>query len=796
MADAEPHHGVGARVPRNEDTRHLHGRSQFVADVGLPGMRELVFVRSPIAHGRIRGIEVPDGLPPHSVWTAADLAGRARPIRAVSARPGFRPSDYPILAVDKVRFVGEPVAAVIAADRATAEDLAEEIVVDIEELPAVPDLETARHEDAPRVHDDWPDNRYVTFGADLGDVDRAAAEADVTVRRTYRMGRTSGVPLETRGCVALHDGRLDQLVLYSSTQFPHVVRTVLAELLDLDERRLRVVAPDVGGGFGIKNNVYPEEVALAAIARAVPFPVRWIEDRWEHLVGSAQSRDHRYEVAAHVRRDGTILGLEATIEVNAGAYSVWPWTAAMEAGMASGILPGPYRIHNYRFAATTFASNTTPLGPYRGVARPGACFAIERTVDEVAHELGLEPHEVRAANMVPPDAFPYESVTGMVYDSGDYATAVRAAAAAIDHDAIRREQAATDPAATVRTGVGYAAYTEQTAHGADEWAKRGLPVVFGFEAATVTLDPGGGLTIDVGIQSHGQGLETTLAQVATEVLGIPPEQVTVRHGDTAVAPYGMGTFASRSMVMAGGAVHGACERLIERIRTVGAALLGDDVDATSFVDGRVHGPSGTVDLRTVADAAHLHVERLPADVEPGLQASFRYRPSVGSGTFSSSTHAARVEVDLDTGRVRVRDYVVVEDCGRVVNPMIVDGQVHGGVAQGLGQALFEHMPYDESGQPQATTFMDYLLPGAGEVPDIRVEHRETLSPFTRLGMKGMGEGGAIAPPAAVANAVTDALRREGVSVTWTPITPASVWLALEAARADAAPAPADTVAAG
>ncbi|MBW3663896.1 MAG: xanthine dehydrogenase family protein molybdopterin-binding subunit [Actinobacteria bacterium] len=756
----------------------MRGEGEFVADIKLPRMRDVAFVRSPIAHGRIRGIDPPPGAPVGSIWTAADLRGLTSPIVAVSGRPGFRPSEYPILSGDKVRFVGETVALAIADDRAAAEDLAEQVFVDLEELPAVVDWRTALADGAPRLHEDWPDNRFIAYEVDLGDIESARRDAHVTITREYSMGRMSGVPLECRGVVAYHDTRADQLVVYSSTQWPHVLRTKLAELLGIEERRLRVIAPDVGGGFGIKNNVYPEEVALGALALRLGHPVRWIEDRWEHLVGSAQARDHHYVITAHAAADGTLLGLEAAITVNAGAYSVWPWTAAMEAGMASGIIPGPYQLRNYRFSATTVATNTTPLGPYRGVARPGACFAIERTIDEVAHELGLEPRDVRLRNVVPPDRFPYESVTGMIYDSGDYPGMVTAAAAAIDHDRVREEQRSA-AVTTRRIGLGYASYTEQTAHGVEEWDKRGLPVVFGFEAARVALDPSGSLTVDVGIQSHGQGLETTLAQVANEVLGIPPQQVTVRHGDTAVSPYGMGTFASRSMVMAGGATYRACEQLASKIATIGAALLGCDPTDVRFADGQVTGPDGAVTLAEIADAAYLHVGRIPPEIEPGLEVTYRYRPEVGTGTFSSSTHVAKVEVDTETGDIRILDYLVVEDCGKVVNPMIVDGQVHGGVAQGIGQALYEESRYDPEGQPRCTTFMDYLLPGSTEVPDIRIEHRETLSPFTVLGMKGMGEGGAIAPPAAIANAVTDALRPLGVSIGWTPITPASVWLAIQ-----------------
>lgn len=765
--------GVGARAPRKEDHRHLHGSGQFVADIKLPGMRDAAFVRSTIPHGRLLGVEAPPGTLGREVWTAGELAPLVRPIVASVDKPGFRGAEYPILATNKVRFVGEAIAMCIAPDRAAAEDLAESVTADIETLPPVTDSSAAMEPSSARLHEQWPDNCFLQYTREFGDVDGAARAADLTITRTYDLARLAGVPLETRGCVAYYDSRVDQLVMYLSSQRPHLIRTFLAEqLVGIEERQLRLIAPDVGGGFGIKTNLYPEEVAVAAVALQVPYPVRWIEDRWENLVGSAQARDHRYRVTAHAARDGELLGLEADVVVDGGAYSLKPSTAVMEAGMASGVLPGPYGVRNYRFTATTMATNKTPIGPYRGVARPGACFAMERIIDEVAVSLGMEPKDVRVRNMVRPEEFPYESVTGMTYDSGDYPATVHKAAAAIRHEEIRLLQRSQAPEVVERVGVGYASYTEQTAHGADEWQRRGLPIVYGFESARAVLDPSGTLTLDVGIQSHGQGLETTLAQIANEVLGIPHHQVTVRHGDTGVSPYGFGTFASRSMVMAGGAVYGACKEVEQKVLTVAAEVLECAVEELCLEDGKVSGPQGGLSLAEVANVAWLNVGKISRLIEPGLEATFRYRPKIETGTFSNATHAVSVAVDTETGAVRLLDYVVVEDCGRMVNPMIVDGQVYGGVAQGIGQAMYEESRYDETGQPQCTTFLDYLLPGASEVPEIRIHHQETLSPFTPFGIKGMGEGGAIAPPAAIANAVSDAL---GVQIRRTPITPLAVW---------------------
>ena len=774
--------GIGASVLRNEDERLLRGRGQFIADIALPDLHDVAFLRSPVAHARIRSIDIPEGAEGR-VFTWAHLTG-VKPIRAVASAPGFRPSDWTPLARDKVRFAGEALAMCVAPTRALAEDLAQSVSVEFEDLPVVVDMERAMEPGAPKVHEEWPDNIVLKTEIAAGDVDAAAAGAAVAVTREYRMNRQAAVSLEGRGVVAYLDRRLDELVVYSSTQFPHVIRTALAECLGLEERRLRVIAPDVGGGFGVKNNLQPEEVALAALALRADHPVRWIEDRREHLIAAAQAREHRYRVTAYADSGGRILGLDALIMVDSGAYSVWPWTAAMEAGMVLGILPGPYDIRDYRARAFTLATNKPPLGPYRGVGRPGACFAIERTIDEIARAVGREPHEVRAENMVKPEAMPYRSVTGKLYDSGDYAQAVDKAAALIDIEGIRRRQRAGEPDGRL-IGVGFGSYTEQTAHGTEEWVTRGLPVVFGYEPATARLTPDGDLVLFVGIQCHGQGLETTLAQVAHEELGVDPARVAVRHGDSSVSPYGMGTFASRSMVMAGGAVSRACRLLGEKIARIGAHLLQVPVSEVTLGDARVAGRGASVGFAEIAAAACLHPERLPPDEEPGLEVNAVYQPEVGSGAFAYATHAAVVAVDAEVGAVEILDYVVVHDCGTIVNPMILEGQIVGGAVQGIGTALYEEVPYDENGQPLASTFMDYVLPGAAEVPNIRIAHTQTPSPHTAYGIKGMGEGGAVAPPAAIANAVTDALRALGAEANETPVTPRRVIAAIAAGKGKA-----------
>ena len=783
-ANSNNSQGIGSSPKRNEDQRFLDGKGEYVADIRVPGMSEVVFLRSPIAHGRIRSIEVPQE---HQgkVFFAADIAF-AKPIVAASAASGFQRSDYPPLAIDKVRFVGDIVAICIAPTRAEAEDIAQACVIDFEELPPIWDIDVALAPGAPLIHDHWTSNLYVETRIETGDIEAARKRAPVTVHKSLRMGRHAGVSLECRGVLAHHDRRMDELVIYSSTQFPHVVRSVLAECLGISEGKLRVVAPDVGGGFGIKNNFNPEELAIAALALKLGQPLRWIEDRREHLIASPHAREHRYELTAYADPKGRILALDAVVVVDAGAYSVWPWTASMEAGMSAGIMTGPYDIPIYRGIARTVCTNKSPMGPYRGVGRSGACFAIETLIDAVARSVGRDPVDVRIENMVRPEAMPYRSATHKLYDSGDYPECARRTADAIGVAAIRKRQAEVSPDGRL-IGLGMASYTEQTAHGTAEWVARGLPVVFGYEPALARFTPDGKLLLFVGIQNHGQGLETTLAQVASQELSIPVADVIVRHGDSSVSPYGMGTFASRSMTMAGGAVSAACAQLAEKILRIGAHLLQAPRDEVRLADGRVHFGTQSVAFKDVCQAAFLHPERLPEGEDPALEVNAVYQPGRSTGAFSYATHACVVAVDPGTGHTEIIDYVVCHDCGTMVNPMIVEAQVVGGVAQGLGTALYEEIPYDENGQPLASTFLDYMIPGATEVPDVRVLHMETPSPHTRFGIKGMGEGGAIAPPAVVMNAVNDALRPLSATVTETPITPERILDAIAASAAQGGP---------
>src|SRR5437763_3473787 len=763
MEAAQSKRGVGASLLRREDDRHLRGRGEFVSDIKLPGTQHVVFLRSPHAHARIRSISVPPKARGR-VATAVDLP-RVKPIRVVTQAAGAKSPPWPPLATDKVRYVGEAIAACVAPTRAEAEDLAAAVAVDYEILDAVVD---ARAQQGGRalVHDSWGDNLFSERTLDGGDIAAAARAAEITVTREYRMNRQSGASMEGRAVLACRDHRLDEVVVYASTQTPHTVRVALGEILDIEERRIRVVAPDVGGGFGPKARLYPEEIILAALALELDHPVRWIEDRGEHLLTTAHTRDHHYKVTAYADRQGHILGVDAEIVVDAGAYGLWPQGPYQEANMAGRALPGPYTIPNYRARTYTVATNKTPLGPYRGVGRPGACFAIERTIDEVARAIGRDPVEVRIENMIRSEQMPYASIAGMRYDTGDYPASVRLCAEPLDMPAVRARQRQGEADGRL-IGIGFASFTEQTAHGAAEFASRGASIIPGFESCTARILPDGSLVLHVGIQSHGQGLETTLSQIACHELGIEPDHISVRHGDTESTAFGFGTFASRSMVMSGGAVARASRMLRDKPCHVGAPRLHCDVAEVRCADGVVSGPQGSVTIAEIAKVAHLRMDGLPPGVDPLLDMTATYEPQISTGAFSYATHGAVVAVDPETGFIELLDFAVAEDCGTMGNPMIVEGQIRGGVAQGIGTALYEEIPYDAQGQPLAVTFADYLMPGAAELPAITIGHMHTPATATEYGMKGMGEGGAVAPPAAIANAVRDALASLGAEVNET-----------------------------
>ncbi|TPL23454.1 xanthine dehydrogenase family protein molybdopterin-binding subunit [Mesorhizobium sp. B2-4-9] len=771
--------GVSASVPRKEDVRFLAGKGQYVADFFIPGVQEVAFVRSPLAHARIRAIHVPEHLR-DVVFTAKDLEG-VKPIFAATALPKFKHSHEPILAFEKVRYVGEIIAMCVAKTRAEAEDIVAQVMVDFDELAAVTDMVAARDAGSALVHDHWGDNVFIEINVD-GDIAAIAATAPIKVTYDIRTARQCMFPMEGRGVVAYVDGRLGYLTVVTATQMPHIVQTGLAECLGISESEIRIISPDVGGGFGYKGLLLREEVALAWLARSKGIAGRWLEDCREHLSANADCREHMYHITGYADLEGHLLALDCTASVDAGAYSVYPTSAALEASQIANLLPGPYDFKVYRCRSAAVASNKPPILPYRGVARPGVCLAIEAVMDAIAWETGLEPYEVRLRNLVRADQMPYLNVVNKLFDSGDYPECMRQAAEAIGVAKIRKRQQQGESDGRL-IGVGVSFFCEQGALGTDVLSGWGRPVVPGYEQASARLTANGHLEIRVGTHSHGQGHETTYAQIAHEILGVELGKIKILQGDTLYSPFSTGTYASRSIVMGGGAVAQASRDLGERIKRIGAWLMQAEAADVKIEDGLVIKDNASVSMREIANAWYLQPQQLPPDVNAGgLEVTSGYRAGRDSGTFSYAAHAVVAAVDPDTGVVELLDYVVVEDGGVLINPMIVDGQIVGGTAQGIGQCLYEAMPYDVQGQPLASTLLDYILPGASEVPDVRLFHMETPSPHTEFGVKGIGEGGAVGPPAAIVSAVNDALRPLGVEVHDLPLKPDVILDAILEAR--------------
>ena len=773
--------GVGASLPRLEDERFLHGRAQFCADIALPGTLHAAFVRSPHAHARIVAIKKPPGSE-KQVYCGVDLAGLRR-IRSTAKLPGFKPSDWPVLAVEKVRHVGEPVAMALGATAAEAEDIAALVEVEFEQLPAVVSMWDALASSAPLVHEEWGSNVLVDMKLEAGDLTAAKSAAAHVVERSFRMNRMHPLPLEGRACVASYDGRLDELVIYVAHQLPVPLQIGLSQILGMSQRRVRVVAPDVGASFGLKTYVESETVCVAWAAMKLRRPVRWIQDRYESLVCDANCRDYHCKVIAYTDANGRVLGMECDVTVNSGAYSPWPWPAGLEGGLALGNMQGCYDIRAFRGRAVNVVSNKPAGQPFRGVARPLSCCGHEIVMDAVAHAVGIDPLEARLRNFVQPAQMPYVSITKKTLDSGDYGAALKRAAELIGLPSIRVRQKQAEADGRL-IGVGFASFYEQTAYGTGPfgYAAWGIELVPGMEPAVARLTGDGELILEVGSHSHGQGHETVFAQLANEVLGIDPRKVSVRFGDTSTSPAGTGTYASRSMVTTGGAIIEACRLLQVPIIKIGAHLLQCKEADARIRNGRVEGPQGSVEFAEIGRAWYHHPEELPADMDPaGLTASAGHKAH-DPGVFAYSAHAAVVAVDREIGSIEILDYAIVADCGTRVNPLLVEGQVVGGFSNGLGNALYEESTYDELGQPTATTLADYTAPGAPSIPELKVDFMETRSPFAMLGMKGIGENGAIGPPAAITNAVNDALRPLGASVYETPVTARRVRAAIARAR--------------
>jgi carbon-monoxide dehydrogenase large subunit len=775
---------IGARIKRTEDPRLLTGLGSFVDDRQVAGVLHVAFRRSDHAHACLRSIDTAAAQAAPgvaAVLTSADFENTVTPLRATSRMKGYYATPIRPLARDKVRYVGEPIAGIVAESRYLAEDAAERIAIAFDPLPHTTDPAEAARPGAPLLHDEAGTNVLVAREFKRGDVDAALAAAAIRIKARFRMRRRTPLAIEPRACLAEYDRSRDALTFYSTTQVPGIIRDSIAEALDLPGHRLRVIAPDVGGAFGGKASLYPEEIFVCAAARQLRRPVKWTSDRMEDFAATGHAFDEIIEAELGLDRNGRALALAADVVGDVGAYSIYPWTAALEPVQVVSFLPGPYRIEHYRGRVRAVATAKAPTGPYRGVGRPTATFVTERLMDMAAARLGLDPKEIRLRNFVRAEDFPYRIGSGIVWDRSGFTECLTAACERIDYDALRRRQAQVRAGGNY-FGIGIASYAELTGIGSRISVAPGMPINTGTETATVTIDSTGAVTAAFGIASHGQGLETTLAQVIAEHLGARIEDVRVVHGDSAAVAGGSGTYASRSMVLAGGAATLAATAVREKLVNAAAHLLEAAPGDLVAADGRVTvaGTDRSVTFREIARAVYAEMGRLPPEARGELAASKTYDPVFGTTT--SATHIAAVEIDAQTFEIRIERFVVAEDCGRVVNPLIVDGQVHGGVAQGIGAALYEEIIYDAAGQLHTGSLVDYLVPSACEIPSIEVAHIESESPTTLGGFRGMGEGGTIGAPAAVANAVADALAPLGIEINELPVTPERLFRLLSAAK--------------
>ena len=759
----------------------LRGRGRFVGDLTRAGLLHAAFVRSPFAAAAVDAIGTSAALRAPGVaaaFTAADLGHPC--LLATLERDEFVPTAMPLLAGDQVRFAGEPVAVIIAEDAYLAEDAAELVEVDWQRLPAITDAAAARDGAARQVHEGLVGNCLVDLlmfdDERLGEI---FASAPLVVSGVFTSGRVAALPLEGRACLAEWDDRDGQLVMHVSTQVPHQVRSAVAQALRLPERAVRVIVPDVGGGFGMKCVVGREEVTVAAAALRLRRPVRWIEDRQENLIASFHGHEQRYRVRAAFDSRGRFLALDADIECDVGAYSAYPFTCAVEPLMAATELPGVYKVPAYRARGRAIATNKAPTAPYRGVSRPQLVLVMERLMEKAARALHTDPLRLRRLNMIGAGEFPYTGVNGITYDEGSYRESLDLAERRVADGGWHAELDALRGAG-LRAGIGYACFSERTGYGTPTMSQRRMLMTPGYDTAQVRMDPTGEVVVTTGTCGHGQGHETTFAQIVADRLGLHPDQVRLRQGDTDLAAYGWGTFASRSIVIGGGAAARAADLVAGQLRQVAGCLLEAGAADVELSEGsaRIRGDNRTaIPIGELARVVYFQTHRLPEPLRYGLEAQASFDPP---GTFSNACHAALVVIDPETCAIRLHRYLVVEDCGVVINPRIVDGQVRGGVAQGVAAALLEQVRYDEEGQPVSATLMDYLPPTAAEMCPVDVVHLETPSRFSATGAKGMGEGGMIGAPAAVLNAINDALSGTAAEFDHIPVLPEHLSAALAA----------------
>jgi aerobic carbon-monoxide dehydrogenase large subunit len=769
---------IGRSIKPDKSSRFITGDGMYVGDVRLPNMLHAALVRSIHAHARIRDIDIKEALGLDGVvgvWSGREIEDRISPFpESFEIHParwleevkpvlqGPRPT---ALAQGKVHYVGEAVAIVVAEDRARAEDAVDAVVVEYEELPVVADPEESLQPRAPLVHEGSKNNVVFSFSIEKGEVDQALGAAPYRLSERFRHHRYCAAPLECRGVVAWVEPKTNILTVWSSTQMPHLVRRQIAAQLDLPEERVRVIAPDIGGGFGPKVFAYPEEILVPFLALELGRPVKWIEDRTEHFISTAHGRDQLHDVEMAFDETGRILALRDRFLLDNGAYNPMGLTDAYN---TAAHIQGPYKIPNLSVTGTCVSTNKVPNAPYRGAGRPEAVFVMERSIDMIAARLGLDPARVRRRNFVQPEEMPYHAGIlyrdgePICYDSGNFPETLRRALEAAGYDELRKRQQELRQCGRY-LGIGIGCYVEGTGVGS-------------FEGAKVRIDASGQLIIATGATGHGQGHETVYAQIAADLWGVGLDKVSLVEGDTASIPFGCGTFGSRSTVNVGSAIHGASTRLKEKVLRLAAHILEANPDDLELGEGKVFirgMPQRSISFGELARAAVPGwASKLPEELEPGLEAIFYFVPP--TVTWANAAHVAVIEVDVQTGGIKLLDYIVAHDAGRLINPLLADGQIHGGVAQGIGAALYEEIVYDPNGQVLSGSFVNYLLPSSIEVPSIKTVHLESPSPLNPLGVKGLGEGGAIAPPAAIANALANALLPLATRVNEIPLTPERV----------------------
>jgi carbon-monoxide dehydrogenase large subunit len=788
---------VGQRIKRTEDPRLIKGLAHYVDDIRLPDTLHVAFVRSVYAHARINGIDTGEALKAPgvvAVYTGKDVT-KIGPVPCASALPGLKVPDYRVLAQDKVFFVGHPIAAVVATDAYAARDAIDLVMVDYEDLPVVVDVEEAA-KGGPVVHENFGDNIAYKLTAGEGDIDAALASADRVLKQRIVHQRLAPIAMEGRGVLARYFPGEEELTVWSSTQIPHLLRTQLALMIGIPENKLRVITPEVGGGFGSKLNVYAEEALLGWIAVQLGKPVKWIEGRRENIQATIHGRGQIGYVEIGCKNDGTLTGLRYNVFADLGAYHQL-LTPAIPT-LTGLMLSGAYKIPAIQINVTACFTNKMATDAYRGAGRPEATYVVERAIDLVAAELGIDPAEVRRKNFPAANEFPFHTATGLDYDSGEYEAALNKAQEIVGYAKLRAEQKKAREEGRL-LGIGISTYVEICALGPSAAMPAG-----GWESATVRIEPTGKVTVLTGASPHGQGQETSFAQIAADELGVDLNDVTVIHGDTGIVQYGIGTFGSRATAVGGTAVLIAIQKLKEKANKIAAHMLKADASNLAFESGRYslqaaraaaamgesepvvpvgEAPAGalpepqtegksSLTIQDVALAAHLAKE-LPPDTEPGLSATYFFEPK--NFTFPFGTHIVVVEVERETGDIKILRYVAVDDCGKVINPMLVDGQLHGGIVQAMGQAMYEEVVYDEQGQLVTGTLMDYAIPRATQIPWLELDRTETPSPVNPLGVKGVGEAGTIGATPAIVGAIVDALSPFGVRHLDMPVKPEAIW---------------------